>query len=62
MLVQVWDIRTSGIDPSPVLELFDLEAAVQTLSFDEAGKALAAAGEDGMVAVWDVSTGSVLAM
>lgn len=49
------------MDPNPRLELFDLEAAVQALAFDGTGKVLAAGSEDGMVAVWDVSTGFLLA-
>lgn len=49
------------MDPNAVLELFDLEAAVQALAFDETGKLLAAGSEDGMVAVWDVTTGALLA-
>lgn len=57
----MWAVRSSELDPLPVLELFDLETPVQALAIDGAGKALAAAGEDGMVAVWDMATGSLLA-
>lgn len=58
---KVWDIRSAEMDPLPALELFDLETPVQALAVDGAGKALAAAGEDGVVAVWDASTGALLA-
>lgn len=63
LTTKVWEIRASDmhIDPNAVLELFDLEAAVQTVAFDGTGKLLAAGSEDGMVAVWDVSTGSLVA-
>lgn len=57
----MWDIRSSEMDPLPTLELFDLETPVQALAIDGTGKALAAAGEDGMVAVWDMATGALLA-
>lgn len=49
------------MNPLPVLELFDLETPAQTLSIDKAGKALVAGGEDGMVAVWDIATGTLSA-
>lgn len=60
---KVWEIRGSDMhmNPNAVLELFDLEAAVQALAFDGTGKLLAAGSEDGVVAVWDVSTGALLA-
>lgn len=60
---KVWEIRASDMhmDPNAVLELFDLEAAVQAVAFDGTGKVLAAGSEDGMVAVWDISTASLLA-
>ena len=57
---QVWNVNPSELDPLPVLELFDLETPVQALAIDGSGKALAAAGEDGMVAVWDTASGSLL--
>ncbi|CAM9257657.1 unnamed protein product, partial [Hapterophycus canaliculatus] len=59
--VKVWEIWPSEMSPIPVLELFDLETPVQALAIDGAGKALAAGGEDGMVAVWDLATGALSA-
>ncbi|CAN0174364.1 unnamed protein product [Scytosiphon promiscuus] len=59
--VKVWEIWPSDMNPIPVLELFDLETPVQALAIDGAGKALAAGGEDGMVAVWDLATGGLSA-
>lgn len=58
---KVWEIWPSEMTPIPVLELFDLETPVQALAIDGAGKALAAGGEDGMVAVWDLATGALSA-
>ncbi|CAN0511586.1 unnamed protein product [Scytosiphon promiscuus] len=60
-VTQVWEIWPSDMNPIPVLELFDLETPVQALAIDGAGKALAAGGEDGMVAVWDLATGGLSA-
>ena len=57
----MWEIQQFETEPVLLLELFDLETPVQALSIDGAGKALAATGEDGMVAVWDASTGALLA-
>ncbi|CAM9674725.1 unnamed protein product [Ectocarpus sp. 12 AP-2014] len=59
--VKVWEIGSVEMDPVPVLELFDLETPAQALCIDGAGKALAAGGEDGMVAVWDIATGALSA-
>lgn len=59
--LQVWTVQSPEMDPLPVLELFDMETPVQALAIDGTGKALAAAGEDGMVAVWDTASGSLLA-
>lgn len=59
--LQVWIVQSPEMDPLPVLELFDMETPVQALAIDGTGKALVAAGEDGMVAVWDTTSGALLA-
>lgn len=58
---KVWEIGPSEMNPLPVLELFDLETPAQALSIDRAGKVLAAGGEDGVVALWDIATGTLSA-
>ena len=50
-----------NLNPLPLLELFDLETPAVAVAIDAAGVALAAGGEDGMVAVWDIATGALSA-
>lgn len=47
------------MDPLPLLELFDLETPAQAVAIDAAGVALAAGGEDGVVAIWEIATGAL---
>lgn len=63
-LRQVWEVEAANelnLNPLPLLELFDLETPAVAVAIDAAGVALAAGGEDGMVAVWDIATGALSA-
>lgn len=60
----MWEVEAGNefnLNPLPLLELFDLETPAVAVAIDAAGVALAAGGEDGMVAVWDVATGALSA-
>lgn len=63
-ICQVWEVEAANelnLNPLPLLELFDLETPAVAVAIDAAGVALAAGGEDGMVAVWDIATGALSA-
>lgn len=60
----MWEVEAANemnLNPLPLLELFDLETPAVAVAIDAAGVALAAGGEDGMVAVWDIATGALSA-
>jgi hypothetical protein len=55
-LLQIWDVNSTGLIEEPIIDLFDLETPIHSVSINDTCELAAAGSEDG-IAIWYIHTG-----